>query len=93
MAGLGEDLEAFRAEARARLEENHPKSLRNLPEAGEITDAPVASPDRDLWKARIGAAPRRAFENSAVFELCSNAKDREHDLGKVGRGIEKRLSQ
>ncbi|HWA62594.1 MAG TPA: acyl-CoA dehydrogenase family protein [Caulobacteraceae bacterium] len=53
------ELAAFRAEARAWLEENYPEGLRKDPEAvtravgGEGGGA--STPDVDLWRQRIGA--------------------------------------
>jgi alkylation response protein AidB-like acyl-CoA dehydrogenase len=57
MADTAEDLEAFRAEVRAWLEENHPKSLRkkavemDMQTEGMVEDT---SDDAKLWKKRIG---------------------------------------
>ncbi|HXU99184.1 MAG TPA: acyl-CoA dehydrogenase family protein [Caulobacteraceae bacterium] len=49
------DLEGFRAEARAWLEANFPKSLRVNPEAvGELLAGPEKpTPDQALWKRRM----------------------------------------
>jgi alkylation response protein AidB-like acyl-CoA dehydrogenase len=57
MANTGGDLGAFREEVRAWLEANYPASLHDDPEAvaADITEEPRSSPDRDLWKARMGA--------------------------------------
>jgi alkylation response protein AidB-like acyl-CoA dehydrogenase len=57
MADFGGDIDAFRGEARAWLEENCPKSLRRTEEVDwETAMIPVtASEDAKLWKARIVA--------------------------------------
>ena len=54
----GTELEAFRAEARAWLEENHPKSLRGIPplsfdESMSARRDPTG--DEKLWKQRLAA--------------------------------------
>jgi len=57
MADSGGDieLEAFRAEARAWLEENCPPSIRNKPGlALALMDGPPPSGDLALWKQRMG---------------------------------------
>ena len=57
MADSGGDieLEAFRAEARAWLEENCPPSIRNKPGlALALMDGPPPSGDLALWKLRMG---------------------------------------
>ena len=41
----------------------------------------------------VGPAARGALQNVAAFELRCHAKDRKNDLGKIGRGIEKRFGQ
>src|SRR5277367_2188638 len=51
------------------------------------------APEFDALGLRVGAAPCGAVEDTAAFELRGNAKDRKNDLGKIGRGIEKRLGQ
>src|SRR5262249_43435820 len=53
----GEDLRAFRGEARAWLEANHPASLRDDPDAMDVDVSAEAhaSPDMALWKARMAA--------------------------------------
>jgi alkylation response protein AidB-like acyl-CoA dehydrogenase len=52
---MAEDLQAFRAEARAWLEENFPKSLKADPEAVAeiIPGAETLSDDARLWKQRM----------------------------------------
>ena len=56
MADFGSDLETFRAEARAWLEENSPKSVRRLPDLTmEQMEAGVRpSGEQDLWRKRMG---------------------------------------
>ena len=56
MADFGSDLETFRAEARAWLEENAPKSVRRLPDLTmEQMEAGVRpSGEQDLWRKRMG---------------------------------------
>ena len=54
----GNDLDAFRAEARAWLEENHPKSLRGVPPLSfdeSMSARPAPSGDEKLWKERLAA--------------------------------------
>jgi alkylation response protein AidB-like acyl-CoA dehydrogenase len=53
----GHDLDGFRAEARAWLEENFPASLRRDPSAVAETETSAAQPTGDvaLWKQRMGA--------------------------------------
>ncbi len=54
----GDDLEAFRAEARAWLEENHPKSLRGVPALTfdeSMTARSAPSADETLWQERLAA--------------------------------------
>src|SRR5690348_6495606 len=52
----GTELEAFRAEARAWLEQNFPESLRRDPDAVTAVEqgAAEAKGDVALWKQRIG---------------------------------------
>jgi len=56
VADFGSDLETFRAEARAWLEENAPKSVRRLPDLTmEQIEAGVRpSGEQDLWRKRMG---------------------------------------
>jgi len=56
VADFGSDLETFRAEARAWLEENAPKSVRRLPDLTmEQMEAGVRpSGEQDLWRKRMG---------------------------------------
>src|SRR5580693_4828348 len=56
MADFGTDLETFRAEARAWLEENAPQSVRKLPDLTmEQMEAGVRpSGEQDLWRKRMG---------------------------------------
>jgi hypothetical protein len=42
---------------------------------------------------RIGAAPLRALQDPAAFELRSYAKDGENDLNRVRGGIKERLGE
>jgi alkylation response protein AidB-like acyl-CoA dehydrogenase len=53
----GADLDAFRADARAWLDENFPESLRKNPDAISAVEqgAAEASGDVALWKERMGA--------------------------------------
>lgn len=58
MADFGSDLELedFRAEARAWLEENFPASLRGQTGiAAQLMDGPAPTGDIGLWKQRMGA--------------------------------------
>lgn len=58
MADFGSDLdlEEFRAEARAWLEENFPASLRGQTGiAAQLMDGPAPTGDVGLWKQRMGA--------------------------------------
>lgn len=58
MADFGSevDLEAFRSEARAWLEENFPQSLRgNTAAAAALLEGPDPEGDVALWKTRMGA--------------------------------------
>jgi alkylation response protein AidB-like acyl-CoA dehydrogenase len=58
MADFGSDLEleSFRAEARAWLEENFPQSLRGQTGiAAQLMDGPAPTGDIHLWKQRMGA--------------------------------------
>ncbi|HEY0436257.1 MAG TPA: acyl-CoA dehydrogenase, partial [Phenylobacterium sp.] len=52
----GTELEGFRAETRAWLEENFPASLRKNPEAITAVEQGAAEADGDvaLWKQRMG---------------------------------------
>ncbi len=52
----GADLEAFRAEARAWLEENAPASIRNLPDVAVESSTLGLTPtaDQELWRKRMG---------------------------------------
>ncbi|HLK26457.1 MAG TPA: acyl-CoA dehydrogenase family protein [Caulobacteraceae bacterium] len=56
MADFGGDVEAFRAEARAWLEENFPESLRGLGARGPqaIGGDREETADDDLWRQRMG---------------------------------------
>jgi alkylation response protein AidB-like acyl-CoA dehydrogenase len=54
----GNDLDAFRAEARAWLEENHPAALRGIPPLSfdeSMAARPAPSGDETLWKERLAA--------------------------------------
>jgi len=54
----GDDLEAFRAEVRRWLEENHPKSLRGVPALTfdeSMTARSAPSADETLWQERLAA--------------------------------------
>jgi alkylation response protein AidB-like acyl-CoA dehydrogenase len=56
--GGGNDLEAFRTEARAWLDENHPQSLRGIPPLSfdeSMSARPAPSADEKLWKERLAA--------------------------------------
>jgi alkylation response protein AidB-like acyl-CoA dehydrogenase len=54
----GNDLDAFRAESRAWLEENHPAALRGIPPLSfdeSMAARPAPSGDETLWKERLAA--------------------------------------
>jgi alkylation response protein AidB-like acyl-CoA dehydrogenase len=54
----GNDLDAFRAGARAWLEENHPVSLRGVPPLSfdeSMSARPAPSGDEKLWRERLAA--------------------------------------
>src|SRR5579863_1946259 len=57
MADFGADLETFRAEARAWLEENAPPSVRRQPELTmeQMEGGVRPTGDQDLWRRRMGA--------------------------------------
>ncbi|HEX4096329.1 MAG TPA: acyl-CoA dehydrogenase family protein [Caulobacteraceae bacterium] len=57
MADFGGDLDAFRAEARAWLEENVPQSVRKAPDMTmeQMEGGVRPTADADLWRQRIGA--------------------------------------
>ena len=57
MADFGGDLDAFRGEARAWLEENAPQSVRRQPDMTmeQMEGGLRPTADQDLWRQRIGA--------------------------------------
>ena len=54
--GVDADLEAFRREAKAWLEENAPKSVRRQPDLTmeQMEGGVRPTSDQDLWRKRIG---------------------------------------
>ena len=59
------DLDAFRAKARAWLEENFPASLRGDPGAA-MEGAEAASGDRDLWRRLASQGARVEFRSHEI---------------------------
>jgi alkylation response protein AidB-like acyl-CoA dehydrogenase len=57
MADFGGDIDAFRTEARAWLEENAPASVRHQPDLTmeQMEGGLKPTADQDLWRQRIGA--------------------------------------
>src|SRR5580700_4540115 len=87
----GDDLEAFRAEARVWLEENHPKSLRGIPALSfdeSMSARPAPSGDEKLWKERLAAkgwsAPTwpRAYGGGGLSQ--SEARVVEEEMDRIG---------
>jgi alkylation response protein AidB-like acyl-CoA dehydrogenase len=87
----GDDLEAFRAEARAWLEGNHPKSLRGIPALSfdeSMTARPAPSGDEKLWKERLApkgwSAPTwpKAYGGGGLSQ--SQARVVEQEMDRIG---------
>jgi len=87
----GTEVEAFRAEARAWLDENHPTSLRGRPPLSfdeSMSARPEPSADEKLWKQRLAAkgwsAPTwpKAYGGGGLSQVEARVLDEE--MSRIG---------